>query len=283
MSNPPITSDTAVRHVYSDPYSEITKPLSYASISHYFIANWLPTISANGLKVLVCLRGMGFYNPKKLDHRGDIDIDQKALARECGIPLRTLQRLFTEDEVLAKYVQRVFTVERNKAGRIVNEHYVYVVKMDDVLTPGDEAKLNAGRDKPIRQNGVSEDKPTRQNGGTERQNGVPTCQNGGSYKDTLTLNTKENTLLTPAAAPNVLSPLFQEPEQKEPDPPVARRQGDLTEAEHAVLEPLARARVIETGPESMQVLARRGRAFVPVRDTMNEMLREGWELKDGES
>jgi len=101
-------------------------------------------MSPNGLRILLQLRAQGYYNPKDGCKRGDIDIDidieQSELAALISISTKTIQRAFAEDEVLCKYVQRVFQVKRDKFGRILKEHYVYVVVMDDVLTPEDQGR-----------------------------------------------------------------------------------------------------------------------------------------------
>ena len=241
MSNPRIKSaviksTASVQKAYSNPRAEITRPDEFASLSHYFLANWLPSITPNGLKILVSLRGMGYFQPKTGIQRGTIDIDQKVLAQQCGMGLRTLQRAFAEDVVLCKYVQRVFQIERDKFQRIVREHYVYVVMMDDVLTSEDEARLqlalegpSKGAPEPMRQNGVWDEQPMRQNGVPECQNdaptrqiGAPTRQNDASYKESLTLLTEDDTPNTLAAAPELSASLFEdkikEQEQKETGP-----------------------------------------------------------------
>ncbi len=246
-ASPRITSTASAQFVYEDPRAAIIRPDQFASLSHYFITHWLPEITPNGLKILMRLRSLGYYQPKTGVQRGDIDIDQPQLAQQCGMGLRTLQRIFSEDAVLAKYVQRVFQVERDKHGRIIREHYIYVVKMDDVLTGEDEGRLattlqsidkgqNEEKASPTRQNGISENTPTRQNGGMERQYGTPTrqnggdrCQNGGSYNESLTSLTQDtpNTL---GAPPELSASLLSEEEKKEP---TARPWADLPEPERA--------------------------------------------------
>ncbi len=246
-SNPRVTSTAAAQFVYDDPRAAITRPDQFASLSHYFIANWLPSITPNGLKILMRLRSLGYYQPKTGVQRGEIDIDQSQLAQQCGMGLRTLQRIFADDPVFAKYVQREFRVERDKHQRIIREHYIYMVKMDDVLTPEDEAHLERGADKsrqegaeaPIRQNGVPDEMPMRQNGISDCQNGVPmrqndmpTRQNGASYKESLTLLTEENTSLTPAAAPESSLSLFEKKSNKEKTEPAKVPALSGTECNH---------------------------------------------------
>ena len=280
MNKPRITSTASAQFVYEDPRAALTRPDHFASLSHYFIANWLPGITPNGLKILVRLRSLGYYQPKTGVQRSAIDIDQTQLAKQCGMGLRTLQRIFADDPVFAKYVQREFQVERDRQQRIIREHYVYMVKMDDVLTPEDEAKIqeesgDKNRERPslepIRQNDVSETFPMRQNdvsecqnGGPTRQNGAPTRQNGASNKESLTLLTKENTSLTATAAPRILtSSLFQ----KEPD-----ILGSLPADQWAALEAEARARVIAETADPVRKLAKDGKAWTSVKPMMRKLL-----------
>lgn len=125
--------DATVTFTYESAYNQIVQPGSYVSLSQYFIAHWLPEVTGAGLKILLRLRAMGYYDPKKGLQRGDIDIEQKDLAALCGLGLSTLKRAFQDDQVLPRYVQRVFEAVRDpRRGRILKEHYLYVVKIDEV-------------------------------------------------------------------------------------------------------------------------------------------------------
>ena len=281
MNKPRITSTASAQFVYEDPRAALTRPDHFASLSHYFIANWLPGITPNGLKILVRLRSLGYYQPKTGVQRSAIDIDQTQLAKQCGMGLRTLQRIFADDPVFAKYVQREFQVERDRQQRIIREHYVYMVKMDDVLTPEDEAKIqqesgDKNRERPglepIRQNDVSETLPMRQNGvsgrqngGPIRQNGTPTRHFGASNKESLTLLTKENTSLTATAAPRTLTSSSGE----EPD-----ILNSLPADHWATLEAEARTRVIAETADPVRQLAKDGKAWTSVKPMMRKLLTE---------
>lgn len=223
--------DATVVPGWHSAYNAIVNPKHYVAFTLYYVKNWLPQIGENGHLILTALRSHGFYDPASGTCRDGIDIDQRKLAEECGMSLRTLQREFAANAVLARFVQREFAVVRDSAGRIVREHYLYRVKMDDPLTPEDQARLDAllvGPDKtagppasspepPIRQNGGSgmepichSDASARQNDTPGRHFDAPLRQNGGSYKvDSATLAT----LATPAtAAPGDSASLFPEEE-----------------------------------------------------------------------
>ena len=242
-------TDATVTFTYESAYNQLVQPGSYVSLSQYFIAHWMPRISGPGLKILIQLRSMGFYNPKAGVQRGDIDIDQKDLAALCGLSLSTLKRTFLDDEVLPQYVQRVFEVRRDpRTGRILKEHYIYAVKMDDALISADKQRLeemlpgpdkmgNPSDDTPIGQNELSDNSPMGQNEPSAGQNEPPIGQNEPSagqnelplkgYLNTLiTLNTP-NTL---PAVPELFASLFSEEERIEP---TACPWADLPELERA--------------------------------------------------
>jgi len=279
-------SGSTVRFTHQSAFNEIVGT-SQVCLSHYFVAHWLPKITPNGLKILLQLRSMGYYNPKTEEKRGDIDIEQPELAKMIGVSVKTVQRTFVEDEVLSKYVQRMFQVKRDSFGRIVKEHYVYVVTMDDVLTPEDQARyqlLLEGPDKPSfpaegpkRQIVSSEAVPKRHFDVSGRQNVLPkrhfvasTRQNVASYnKVILTLNTL-NTSDTAALPGDSTSSLFEEknPEKK------GDILGQLSAAEFTALEAEARARVIAEIGEPIRTLARQGKAVSDVKRMMRKMLRE---------
>ena len=227
--------DASVTFTYESAYNQIVHPTSYVSLSQYFIAHWMPVISPAGLKILLQLRSMGYYSPKAGVQRGDIDIEQKELAALCGMSLSTLKRAFADDPVLSAYVQRVFETKRDPlTGRIVKEHYLYVVKMDDVLTPADKAKLavmlegpDKGVDLPKAQNEPSGNLPIAQNDlpGVQSepptaQNEPPRGQNDPSLNRSLHTSNTLDTSDTPGAAPEFSLALFEEKEP-EPDKPPA--------------------------------------------------------------
>jgi len=218
MSKPQPQS-VSVRFDYHSAYNEIVNPKHFVSDTLYYVKNWLPKLGGNGHLIVTVLRSYGYYDGAHGKHRDGIDIDQRKLAKECGLSLSTLQREFVKNVVLAQFVQREFVVERDRAGRILQEHYIYRVKMDDPLTPEDQARFDAlvaGPDKPIGHNDLSEETPMRQNDVSAlqsdtpmRHSDAPALQIDAPYKGySLTLTT-ENTSPTPAA-PGVSALLFQE-------------------------------------------------------------------------
>ena len=285
MSNVPRKSGvgSTVKYTHQSAFNEIVG-MAHVGLSHYFVAHWLPKITPNGLKILIQLRSMGYFDPKTETKRGDIDIEQSELAELIGISKKTIQRAFTEDEVLAKYVQRVFQVKRDKFGRIVKEHYIYVVVMDDVLIPEDkvryEVMLNGpdkqqGPDKssiPKRQSDASDAPPKRQSDASEGHNDPPkrhyvpqTSQSVASYKEILTPLTEDNTSNTPAGGPEISLTLFRE------DTDVLEF---LLPDRWAALEAEARSHVIAATADPIRQLAKDGKAWGPVKAVMKKMLLE---------
>ena len=220
MSNIPRSQggQTAVVFTHQSAFNQIVEPGKFVSLTQYFIANWLPQISPNGLRILITLRSMGYFNAKSGEKRGEIDIEQDDLAALVGISEKTVRRAFADDAVLNKYVRRVFSVQRDRFGRIVKEHYVYVVTMDDVLTPEDQIRFERMVLVPDKGSKMGEDQAGKlPNGQSDRSVGQvdrlvgqldrasgqvdpPNGQSVRSYKETPTLPT-ENTFPTPAACP----------------------------------------------------------------------------------
>lgn len=220
MSKPQPQS-VSVRFDYHSAYNEIVNPKHFVSDTLYYVKNWLPKLGGNGHLIVTVLRSYGYYDGVSGRHRDGIDIDQRKLAEECGLSLSTLQREFVKNAVLAQFVQREFVVERDRAGRILQEHYIYRVKMDDPLTPACQARFDAmvaGSDKPIGQNDLSGRSPMRHSDASAhqddtpmRQFDVPARQIDAPYKEDSPTLTTENTLTTPAAPGDSLL-LFQEAE-----------------------------------------------------------------------
>lgn len=268
-------TDATITFTFESAYNQIVQPTSYVSLSQYFIAHWMPAITGAGLKILLQLRSMGYYSPKAGVQRGDIDIEQKELAALCGLSHSTLKRAFADDPVLSAYVQRVFEVKRDpRTGRIIKEHYLYVVKMDDVLVPADKVKLEEmlqGLDKPgdlpKGQNDPSDLAPIAQNELSDVQSEPPTGQNepprgqnDPSLKGSLNTPTTLNTLDTPAAAPEVFASLFSE-EKNEPEGEIPDRnnlsllaQAKLAEVAWAKLPAADRAPWLTQGERELSAL-----------------------------
>ena len=278
-------TDATITFTFESAYNQIVQPTSYVSLSQYFIAHWMPSISPAGLKILLQLRSMGYYSPKAGVQRGDIDIEQKELAALCGMSHSTLKRAFADDLVLSSYVQRVFETKRDPlTGRIIKEHYLYVVKMDDVLILEDKARLEEMLQGPDKQRAdpkahfdPSDLPPRGQNDPRGVQNDPPTAhfdppmgQNDPSLNRNLnTLNTF-NTPDTAALPGGSTSSLFEE---KSPEP--KRNVLDqLSAAEFTALEAEARARVIVELGEPIRTLARQGKALSDVKRMMRKMLGE---------
>lgn len=293
----PAAAGITVREVWESAYNEIVEPGHFTVSTLYYIAHWLPKLGGNGHLIVTVLRSLGYYNRKTGDKRDGIDIDQKDLAKLCGLGLRTLQREFLENQTLARFVGREFEIVRDRAGRITREHYLYRIKMDDPLTNEDQARFEAmvqGPDKPIRQNQpirqnvASVGEPIRQNVVSARQNDAPirqndvsTRQNGACLnKESITLTTL-NTLTT-AALPGVsLFALEEEAgedagQESKGGPPEGVRDplAALPTAEYAALEQRAREKVIaELGPPICD-LARRGKAQRDVKAMMRALMAE---------
>ena len=299
----PASASLSVREVWESAYNEIVQPDHFTVCTLYYITHWLPKLGGNGHLIVTVLRSLGYFNRKTGTTRDGIDIEQKDLAKLCGLGVRTLQREFLENQTLARFVQREFETLRDRTGRITREHYIYRIKMDDPLIEEDQARFEAmtpGMETPIRQNVASEQEPirqndapvrqndvsTRQNDAPIRQNDVSTRQNGVCLNGSITLTTL-TTLITPttAALPGVsLFALEEEIPEKPPDKNTGQttdlfgRVGDpladLIPDEYTALELKAREKVIrELGPPICD-LARQGKAMRDVKAMMRVLLAE---------
>lgn len=231
---PDSSKSASLRFDYHSAYNEIVNPKHFVSSSLYYVQHWIRPLCANGHMIVTVLRSHGYFDTVHGQHRDAVDIDQKTLAAECGMSLSTFQREFVKNIALAKFVQREFIADRDKIGRILREHYVYRVKMDDPLIPSDQARFEAmlqGPDKgdnPICHFDISGDLPMMQNDASAQQIAVPMMQNDvpdgqidAPYNKVIPTLTTLNTLTTPTATPEISASLFPEQtspaEDKEPE------------------------------------------------------------------
>lgn len=180
-------SDITVSPFYHSAVNSVTEPGRFVGCSLYFVQRWMPLLGNEGVRIVLALRALGYYNPKTGVRRDSIPIDKAELADRCGCSERTIARELADDPAtgkprnwaLAQFVQRRTVQRRNKhTGRVWQEANEYQVAMDDPIHPDDwprVAEYVAQRE--AQQPGNKGKEPGGQNGrpgiDPDGQNGTP--------------------------------------------------------------------------------------------------------------
>ena len=131
-----------LQEVYANLYNEITQPDRVAVMTQYFRQNWVPRLGHSLAWLIISLRQRCYWNRKTGEVRNWCQVTQEELAAEIGVEPRTIRRLLQQPEA-SRFIIEV--KERygydQRLGKRVRETTTYQIRMDDPLTPEDEALL----------------------------------------------------------------------------------------------------------------------------------------------
>jgi len=127
---------------YHDLENEIKKPDRVRVQSAYFWEKWVPLLGPVASLLVMKLRQYCYYNRETKEIRDWCFPEQETLAKEIGISRYTIMREFKENPYLNYFIKREaqyrYSPETKKKVRTADKYYV---RMEDPLTPEDEAHL----------------------------------------------------------------------------------------------------------------------------------------------
>lgn len=136
---------------YHSPAHYITEPDKNAPCSRYFVRRWMPLLGENGVRIVLALRILGFYNWKTDERRDGIEIELPELAALVGVSVATLKREFADKKgapgvpqnpALRLFVQKEQQYWRDPVtNRLLRTANVYRVMMDDPIHEDDLPRL----------------------------------------------------------------------------------------------------------------------------------------------
>jgi len=131
-----------VQAIYANLYNEIVKPDQVFVQTQYFRTQWVPRLNPSLAWLIVALRQHCYWNKKTGEQRDWCIIDQDELGAEIGVSGRSVRRLL-KMEYADQFVVEVKKRYRydQAAGKRVRTKTRYRVRMDDPLTPEDQARL----------------------------------------------------------------------------------------------------------------------------------------------
>jgi AraC-like DNA-binding protein len=121
---------------YWEPYNAIVRPERF---DWYLVTRWMADLGPAGFCIVKVLRNHCYHNPKTGITRDTCELSLAELSAEVGISERTLYRELSENEALARFVQRVerYVLTEGGSRRAMNR---YRVCMDTPIYAADLAE-----------------------------------------------------------------------------------------------------------------------------------------------
>lgn len=131
-----------VQAIYANLYNQIVKPDQVFVQTQYFRTQWVPRLNPSLAWLIVALRQHCYWNKKTGEKRDWCIIDQDELGAEIGVSGRSVRRLLKMDHAdqFVVEVKKRYRYDQT-AGKRVRAKTRYRVRMDDPLTPEDQARL----------------------------------------------------------------------------------------------------------------------------------------------
>ena len=130
-----------LQRAYGTERARIIQPERAMFLTMYFFENWLPLLGHSAAATVMAARSMCYWNPMTGVLRNVVEIEMQELADKASVSLRTVKDVL-RNELVKKYflrykVRRIPTVNGVRTAGIT-----LIVRMDDPLTPEDQAQHN---------------------------------------------------------------------------------------------------------------------------------------------
>ncbi|GIK42470.1 MAG: hypothetical protein BroJett011_63030 [Chloroflexota bacterium] len=135
---------------YRDAYNEIVQPDLQHYASRYYHKKWLPLLGPELWLLIWEMRTRCYWNKETGIKRDTFEATYKDLGESIGVSGLKAWRLLNPQEperkvLIARFILRSETKRRYSSTRsgTVNDKTIWRIRLDDPLTPEDEAKLRA--------------------------------------------------------------------------------------------------------------------------------------------
>jgi hypothetical protein len=130
-----------LQRAYGSRRASVIQPERGMFLTLYFFNNWLPLLGQSAVTVILAARSLCYWNPLTGELRNTIDTEMADLAGRAAVSVRTVKDVLNHELVrryfLRYLVRRVMTPNGVRTAGITLQ-----VRMDDPLTPGDQAEYN---------------------------------------------------------------------------------------------------------------------------------------------
>lgn len=131
----------ALQRAYGSQRAAVIQPERSLMVTQYFFANWVPLIGHSAFAVILAARSMCYWNPLNGELRNEIETEMGELAQRAAVSVRTVKSVLN-NELVRKYFLRYNTRRVMTPHGVRTAGILLFVRMDDPLTPEDQAKYN---------------------------------------------------------------------------------------------------------------------------------------------
>jgi hypothetical protein len=134
-----------LQRAYGSRRAAVIQPERGMFLTLYFFNQWLPLLGHSAATIILAARSLCYWNPLTGELRNTIETDMADLAKRAAVSVRTVKDVLASDLVqryfLRYRVRRVMTPNGIRTAGITLQ-----VRMDDPLTPDDQAENNLPED-----------------------------------------------------------------------------------------------------------------------------------------
>ncbi len=134
---------------YRDLYNQIIKPDRVFVATQYYRQAWLPLLGPNLWIIILEMRQRCYWNKSTGEKRANFEATYNELGAATGLSRNTIWRSLnptteTEQTYLSMFIPSREILKQYSQYRSVkiNKNILWTVRLDDPLTPEDEAKIN---------------------------------------------------------------------------------------------------------------------------------------------
>ena len=134
-----------LQRAYGSERARVIQPERGMFLTSYFFNQWLPELGHSGAITVLAARSLCYWNPMTGELRNTIETDMSELAKRAAVSVRTVKDVLN-DELIKRYflrykVRRIMTPNGIRTAGIILQ-----VRMDDPLTPQDQASYSLPED-----------------------------------------------------------------------------------------------------------------------------------------
>jgi hypothetical protein len=135
----------ALQRAYGSQRAAVIQPERSLMVTQYFFSGWMPLIGHSAFAVILAARSLCYWNPLSGELRNEIETEMGELAQRAAVSVRTVKTVLN-DELVRKYFLRYRTRRVMTPNGVRTAGILLFVRMDDPLTPEDQARYNLPED-----------------------------------------------------------------------------------------------------------------------------------------
>ncbi len=134
-----------LERAYGSERAALIQPERTMYLTHYLFLKWLPLLGHSGLAVVLAARSSCYWNPANNETRNVYETDMAELAQRASVSVRTVKDVLAS-ELVKRYFIRYVVRRHMTPNGVRTAGITLAVRMDDPLTPEDQAAHNLKED-----------------------------------------------------------------------------------------------------------------------------------------